>query len=199
MASVEPNANTAPLSVARNRRIQQSVGGFTGDINDNSAIRTYMGSTEGGGFQNISDMDLESFRSSGDQTNFWSNIKNMFGSSDSGFIPTAGVTNQNDLNFANQYNTDLKNNMELTKQRFDNFANVTQGVASLGNLYMGYKNYGIAKDTLKFQKQAYAQESARAKQQYNTELERRREISESIAGTYSEKSMAEYMDKHGLK
>lgn len=53
------------------------------------------------------------------------------------------------------------------------FGNVAAGLGSLGQLYMGLKSLGIAKEQLAFSKEAYNTNLANTKKSYNTTLEDR--------------------------
>lgn len=54
-----------------------------------------------------------------------------------------------------------------------NFSNIMDGVGSLGQLLMGIKSLGIAKDQLAFSKEAYKTNLANQTKSYNTALEDR--------------------------
>lgn len=54
-----------------------------------------------------------------------------------------------------------------------NFANLAEGLSGLGQLYIGLKSLGIAKDQLAFSKEAYRTNLANQTKSYNTALEDR--------------------------
>ena len=69
---------------------------------------------------------------------------------------------------------------------------------ALGGAWMGMKQYGMAKDQLKFQKQAFNKNYAAQKQTMNTQLEdRQRARIASNAGAYE--SLDPYMQKNGIR
>ena len=72
------------------------------------------------------------------------------------------------------------------------------GAASgLGNLWMGMKNYGLAKDQLAFQKDAYAKNYAAQKQTTNASLEDRQRA-RVAANPAAYVSVSDYMAKNGI-
>lgn len=54
-----------------------------------------------------------------------------------------------------------------------NFANLADGLSGLGQLFIGLKSLGIAKDQLAFSKEAFNTNMANQKKTYNTSLEDR--------------------------
>lgn len=56
---------------------------------------------------------------------------------------------------------------------FDNLGSLAQGIGSLGQLYMGGQQLGLAKDAFNLSKQAYKQNMANSIASYNTSLEDR--------------------------
>ena len=78
------------------------------------------------------------------------------------------------------------------------FGGMTLGALSgLGNLFMGMQNYGLAKDQLKFQKDAYNKNYAAQKQTTNASLEdRQRARVASNPNAYA--SVSDYMTKNGI-
>ena len=54
-----------------------------------------------------------------------------------------------------------------------NFSNIMDGLGSIGQLYMGLKSLGIAKEQLAFSKEAYQTNLANSTKSYNTALEDR--------------------------
>jgi len=54
-----------------------------------------------------------------------------------------------------------------------NFANLAEGLSGLGQLYIGLRGLGIAKDQLAFSREAYAKNLANQTKSYNTALEDR--------------------------
>lgn len=71
------------------------------------------------------------------------------------------------------------------------------GLQGLGNLYLGLQQYGLAKDSLAFQKDKYAQDYAAQKGLTNAQLSDRqaRRVIENPNAT----SVADYMAKYGIK
>jgi hypothetical protein len=64
--------------------------------------------------------------------------------------------------------------------------------------YLGMKQYGLAKDTLKFNKQVHSQNYAAQKNMTNSSLEDRQKARiASNSGAYE--SVGSYMDKNGIK
>ena len=53
---------------------------------------------------------------------------------------------------------------------WDKFNNIMKGIGSIGNIYMGYKNYKLAKDSLNFQKQSYATDLRNRVTDYNGQM-----------------------------
>ena len=71
------------------------------------------------------------------------------------------------------------------------------GLQGLGNLYMGMKQYGLAKDQLAFQKDSFNKNFAVQKQLTNSQLEdRQRARVASNAGAYQ--SVGDYMKQNGV-
>ena len=68
----------------------------------------------------------------------------------------------------------------------------------LFNGWMGMKQYGLAKDQFKFQKQAYGENLKNQKQTLNTELEDRQR-SRVASNSSAYQSVGDYMNKNGLK
>lgn len=56
---------------------------------------------------------------------------------------------------------------------WNNFSNLAQGLSGLGQLYIGLKSLGIAKDQLAFSKEAYQTNLNNQRRTYNTALEDR--------------------------
>lgn len=72
------------------------------------------------------------------------------------------------------------------------------GASALTNAYLGMKQYGLAKDTLKFNKEMFAKNFASQKSLTNASLEdRQRARVASNPGAYE--SVSAYMDKNGIK
>ena len=79
----------------------------------------------------------------------------------------------------------------------DNLGAVVQGIGALTSAWLGYKNLGVAKDQLRFQKEAFNRNFANQTQNYNTSLEDR------IRGRTSdyegkEADVQAYLAKHRL-
>ena len=53
---------------------------------------------------------------------------------------------------------------------WDRFNNIMKGIGSIANIYMGYKNYKLAKDSLNFQKQSYATDLRNRVTDYNGQM-----------------------------
>ena len=53
---------------------------------------------------------------------------------------------------------------------WDKFNNIMKGIGSIANIYMGYKNYKLAKDSLNFQKQSYATDLRNRVTDYNGQM-----------------------------
>ena len=70
-------------------------------------------------------------------------------------------------------------------------------VSGLGNLWMGMKNYGLAKDQLAFQKDAYAKNYAAQKQITNASLEDRQRA-RVAANPAAYASVSDYMAKNRI-
>ena len=78
------------------------------------------------------------------------------------------------------------------------FGGLALGAASgLGNLWMGMKNYGLAKDQLAFQEDAYAKNYAAQKQTTNASLEDRQRA-RVAANPAAYASVSDYMAKNGI-
>ena len=72
------------------------------------------------------------------------------------------------------------------------------GVSALGSLYLGMKQYNLAKDSLAFQKDAFAKNFETQKTLTNSQLEdRQRARVASNAGAYQ--SVGDYMNQNGVK
>lgn len=77
----------------------------------------------------------------------------------------------------------------------NNLGTVVQGLGALTNAYLGFKQLSMAKDNLRFQKDAFAKNFANSQQTYNTSLEDR------IRGRSSNPNEADvqaYLAKHKL-
>lgn len=68
---------------------------------------------------------------------------------------------------------------------------------ALGGAWMGMKQYGMAKDQLKFQKDAFNKNYAAQKQTLNSQLEDRQRA--RVGGSAGQIPVAEYMAKYGIK
>lgn len=81
------------------------------------------------------------------------------------------------------------------QQGYGSFA--LQGASALANLYMGMKQYGLAKDQLSFQKDSFNKQYAANQSLTNSRLEDRqaRRVLENPNAT----GVAEYMSKWGVK
>lgn len=72
-----------------------------------------------------------------------------------------------------------------------------QGLSSLGNLYLGMKNYGLAKDQLRTQKDQFNRNYENQKQLLNTRME---DIQRTEAGGSSKaESVESYMARNRIK
>lgn len=72
------------------------------------------------------------------------------------------------------------------------------GLAALGNGYLAMKQFGLAQDQFKFQKQAFEQNWAAKKATTNAQLEdRQRARVASNSGAYQ--SVGDYMNQYGIK
>jgi hypothetical protein len=72
------------------------------------------------------------------------------------------------------------------------------GVSALGSMYLGMKQYNLAKDSLAFQKDAFAKNFETQKTLTNSQLEdRQRARVASNAGAYQ--SVGDYMNQNGVK
>lgn len=76
-------------------------------------------------------------------------------------------------------------------------APMAQGVNALGSLWLGMKQYGIAKDSLEFQKTKYAQDYAAQRGLTNSQLEDRQKM--RVREDPNAMQVAEYMAKYGVK
>ena len=70
-------------------------------------------------------------------------------------------------------------------------------LSGLGNLFMGMQNYGLAKDQLKFQKDAYNKNYAAQKQTTNASLEDRQRARVASNPT-AYQSVSDYMAKNRI-
>ena len=70
------------------------------------------------------------------------------------------------------------------------------GAAALGNLYMGMKNYGLAKDSLALQKDQYAKNYAANMKLTNAQLADRQ--ARRVQENPNAMGVSEYMGKYGL-
>lgn len=70
-------------------------------------------------------------------------------------------------------------------------------LSGLGNLFMGMQNYGLAKDQLKFQKDAYTKNYAAQKQTTNASLEDRQRARVASNPT-AYQSVSDYMAKNRI-
>lgn len=85
----------------------------------------------------------------------------------------------------------------LSNLGFDNLGSLAQGIGSLGQLYMGGQQLGLAKDAFNLSKQAYKQNMANSIASYNTSLE------DKIRGRTSnydgkEQDVQDYLNKNKL-
>lgn len=71
-------------------------------------------------------------------------------------------------------------------------------LSGLGNMFMGMQNYGLAKDQLKFQKDAYNKNYAAQAKTTNASLEdrQRARVAAGAPGAYT--SVSDYMAKNGI-
>lgn len=72
-----------------------------------------------------------------------------------------------------------------------------QGLGALGSMFTGFKNYGLAKDQLKFQKQAFNKNFENQKKLTNARLEDRQR-QRHAANPYMNARPEDYMAKHGV-
>lgn len=84
----------------------------------------------------------------------------LTGDSVGGTIPAVGGAGAGGFNFGNLLN-------------FDNLGSIAQGIGSLGQLYMGGQQLGLARDTFNQTRDAYNQNMANQTKTYNTALEDR--------------------------
>lgn len=72
-----------------------------------------------------------------------------------------------------------------------------QGLSSLGNLYLGMKNYGLAKDQLRTQKDQFNMNYNNQKQLLNTQMEDRQRT--EAGGSSKAESVESYMARNRIK
>lgn len=72
-----------------------------------------------------------------------------------------------------------------------------QGLSSLGNLYLGMKNYGLAKDQLRTQKEQFNMNYNNQKQLLNTQMEDRQRT--EAGGSSKAESVESYMARNRIK
>jgi hypothetical protein len=75
-----------------------------------------------------------------------------------------------------------------------NFGTIAEGLSGLGQLYIGLKSLGLAKDQLAFSKEAYRTNLTNQTQSYNTALRDRinaRAVTEGREAGYADQYMAE--------
>lgn len=72
-----------------------------------------------------------------------------------------------------------------------------QGLGALGSMFTGYKQYGLAKDQLKFQKEAFNKNFENQKKLTNARLEDRQR-QRHAANPYMNARPEDYMAKHGV-
>lgn len=78
-----------------------------------------------------------------------------------------------------------------------NLGAVFQGISALTNAYLGFQQLGVAKDSLRFQKDAFQTNLRNSTQSYNTQLEDRiRGRTSDYAG--KEADVQAYLDKNRL-
>jgi hypothetical protein len=76
---------------------------------------------------------------------------------------------------------------------FSNVAQGAQALAGLGQAYIGYKNYGLAKDMFNFQKATTNRNIANQASEYNTGVQNAGDVGMSLAGaTMSPEQRAAY-------
>lgn len=73
----------------------------------------------------------------------------------------------------------------------------TSALGGLGSAFMAMKQYGLAQDTLNFQKDAFAKNYAAQKTSINSQLEDRQK--QRVAENPNAESVASYMNKYGVK
>lgn len=79
----------------------------------------------------------------------------------------------------------------------DNLGSLAQGIGSLGQLYMGGQQLGLAKDAFNLSKQAYRQNMANSIASYNTSLEDKiRGRTSNYAG--KEQDVQDYLNNNKL-
>ena len=71
------------------------------------------------------------------------------------------------------------------------------GLGALGGLFMNTRNYGLAKDQLNMQREAYDKNYAAQRQMTNARLEDRQRARN--AGSIGHLGTEEYMDRYGVK
>ncbi len=72
-----------------------------------------------------------------------------------------------------------------------------QGISSLGNLYLGMKNYGLAKDQLRTQREQFNMNYNNQKQLLNTQMEDKARARAS--GNHNAESVESYMARNRIK
>lgn len=96
---------------------------------------------------------------------------NTLGGAYTPYMPTQSQT----LNQANQLLPSIGGNtgtFSLSNlANFDNLSSLAQGIGSIGQLYLGSQQLGLARDAFNQSKQAYQQNMANSIASYNTSLE----------------------------
>lgn len=83
-------------------------------------------------------------------------------------------------------------------QRWQGIGAGLQGIAGIGNMYLGARHLSETKRQNAFERQAFERNYAASRQQYNTQLEARKRRALQRGGDYSDSKVDEYMRKHRI-
>lgn len=109
-----------------------------------------------------------------------------------------GLFDNSNLNNPDISPAQLNANANAQLARWQGIGVGLQGIAGVGNLYLGMRGLKEAKRQNAFERDAFERNFAASKQQYNTQLEARKRRALNRAGDYSDSALNEYMKKHGL-
>lgn len=76
--------------------------------------------------------------------------------------------------------------LDWSKNNVGAIGSALQGAGGLANAYIGYKQYGLAKDAFKFQKKAYNRNIENQGKMINNQMENRLKVGLAMAGADDE-------------
>lgn len=144
------------------------------------------------------------------EDDLWSNFTDTQSIMDNAMSrPGNGMFSRGWNNFKGLFNNSNVNNPDLSPEQLNANASAQlqkwqsigiglQGVAGIGNLYLGNQALRETKRQNAFERDAFERNYAASKQQYNTQLEARKRRALNRGGDYSDSALNEYMKQHKL-